>query len=466
MFDTDIYVARRKGLAARLEKGIALFPGNGEVGMNYSANSYHFRQDSNFLYYFGIDRPDLVALADLDEGTSWLFGDDASIEDIVWTGPQPSIAEWAARAGIEHTAPLADLEGFLAKARQADRPIHFLPPYRAETVVSLHQWLGIPLAEVKGRASVPLVRAVVDQRAHKGPEEVAEMERALAITGQMHLAVMRAARAGMKEALLAGMARGIAIAAQGEIAYPVILTTQGQILHNHHHHRTLKEGQLVLGDFGAETWRHYAGDITRTFPVSARFDARQRDIYQIVLDAEVQAIQRVQPGVPYRDVHLFAARIIARGLKDLGLMQGDVDEAVAAGAHALFFPHGLGHMIGLDVHDMEGLGEDYVGYDDEIRRSEQFGTAYLRLGRRLEPGFVLTVEPGIYFIPELVELWGKDRRHEAFINYAEVEKWLDFTGVRIEDNVLVTETGHRVLGSPIPKTIEEVEALRAEASGK
>lgn len=463
MFDSQVYVARRKGLTERLEHGVALFPGNGEVGMNYAANPYHFRQDSSFLYYFGIDRPGLVALVDLDAGESWLFGDDFSIEDIVWTGPQPSVAELAARSGIEHSAPLADLASFLEKARASSRKIHFLPPYRADTVLDLHRWLGLPLDEVPAHASIELIRAVVDQRAHKGPEEVAEMERALAITGEMHLAVMRAARPGMKEAQLTGVARGIAIAAEGEIAYPIILTTQGQTLHNHHHHNVLKEGQLVLGDFGAETWRHYAGDITRTFPVSAKFDARQRDIYQIVLDAEVRAIEQVKPGVPYRDIHLFAARIIAEGLKALGLMQGDVDEAVAVGAHALFFPHGLGHMIGLDVHDMEGLGEDYVGYDDEIKRSDQFGTAYLRLGRRLEPGFVLTVEPGIYFIPELISLWAREKRHAAFIDYAKVEQWLDFSGVRIEDNVLVTDSGHRVLGKPIPKTIAEVEAIRSEA---
>ncbi len=320
MFDSQVYVARRKGLTERVEHGVALFPGNGEVGMNYAANPYHFRQDSSFLYYFGIDRPGLVALVDLDAGESWLFGDDPSIEDIVWTGPQPSVAELAARSGIEHSAPLADLASFLEKARAASRKIHFLPPYRAETVIDLHRWLGLPLDEVPSHASTELIRAVVDQRAHKGPEEVAEMERALAITGEMHLAVMRAARPGMKEAQLTGVARGIAIAAEGEVAYPVILTTQGQTLHNHHHHNVLKEGQLVLGDFGAETWRHYAGDITRTFPVSARFDARQRDIYQIVLDAEVQAIEQVKPGVPYRDIHLFAARIIAEGLKALGLM--------------------------------------------------------------------------------------------------------------------------------------------------
>ncbi len=465
MFDAHIYLERRKRLMATLGGGLALFPGNGEVGMNYAANPYPFRQDSNFLYYFGIDRPDMVAIVDADAGTSWLFGEEASLEDVVWTGPQPALADWAARAAVAHTDRLAAVGEMLRRALDSGRKVHYLPPYRADTALALHRWLGIPLEEVKERASEALIRAVVAQRACKSPEEIEEMEKALAITAQMHLAVMQAARPGIKEAVLAGVARGIAIAAEGEVAYPIILTVQGQTLHNHDHSHTLRKGQLVLGDFGAETRRHYAGDITRTFPVHPRFDARQRAIYQIVLEAETRAIEQIKPGVPYRDVHLFAARVLAEGLKAEGLMKGDVDEAVACGAHALFFPHGLGHMIGLDVHDMEGLGEDYVGYDEEIRRSDQFGTAYLRLGRRLQAGFVLTVEPGIYFIPELIGQWAAAKRHADFINYAEVERWLDFSGIRIEDNVLVTPEGCRVLGPPIPKTVEEVEAIRAEAAG-
>jgi Xaa-Pro aminopeptidase len=286
------------------------------------------------------------------------------------------------------------------------------------------------------------------------------MERAVNVTGAMHVAAMKAARVGQIEAELAGMVEGMAVSAGGNLSYPVILSVHGQILHNHYHGNTLQNGQMVLGDFGAETAMHYAGDITRTFPVDRRFTPKQREIYEIVLDAEVSAIASLKPGVLYRDVHLAAARRMAEGLKSLGLMQGDLDEAVTQGAHALFFPHGLGHMIGLDVHDMEDLGEKYVGYSDAVTRSTQFGTAYLRLARALEPGFVLTVEPGIYFIPQLIDQWRRKNLFADFINYQTVAKYRNFGGIRIEDNVLITENSHRILGDPIPKTVAEVEGLR------
>jgi Xaa-Pro aminopeptidase len=286
------------------------------------------------------------------------------------------------------------------------------------------------------------------------------MEKAVTISGQMHIAAMRGAMVGIKEAQLAGIVEGIAIGAGGDLAYPAILTVNGQTLHNHYHGNTLQSGQLILGDFGAETAMHYAGDITRTFPVDKQFTEQQKHIYQLVLQAEMAAIEALKPGVPYRDIHLMAARIMADGLKDLGLMKGDMEAAVAEGAHALFFPHGLGHMLGLDVHDMEDLGEDYVGYTDQIKRSEQFGLRSLRLGRELEAGFVLTVEPGLYFIPELIDQWQAAGKHKDFINYDKVADYRDFSGVRIEDNVLITEDGYRVLGEPIPKTVAEVEALR------
>lgn len=460
MFSANIYRSRRDRLKKDLKSGLLLFAGNNEVGMNYAGNTYHFRQDSNFLYFFGIDRPGLAAVIDADTGREIVFGDDPSLEDVVWTGEMPSMKELAARAGVREVLPFRRLLPFLKKARRAGQAVHFTPPYRHDNMLLLKDALNIPLPGQKGAASEALIRAIVAQRSHKSPEEVAEMERAVHITGAMHVAAMRDAREGQLEAELAGKVEGIAVAGGGNLSYPVILSVNGQILHNHYHGNTLEKGRMVLGDFGAETALHYAGDITRTFPVSAKFTTRQREIYEIVLGAETGAIASLRPGITYKEVHLAAARHIAEGLKALGLMQGNLDEAVAQGAHALFFPHGLGHMIGLDVHDMEDLGENYVGYSDTVKRSEQFGTAYLRLARALEPGFVLTVEPGIYFIPQLIDRWRRKKMFAEFINYPALKKYRDFGGIRIEDNVLITDKGHRVLGEPIPKTVREVEALR------
>lgn len=463
MFSTETYMARRVQLKKALGSGLALFLGNREVGMNYAANPFPFRQDSTFLYYFGIDKPDLVAVIDVNHDREILFGNDLTLEDIVWMGQQPRLRELAERVGVREVLPMRRLAAFLKKARRSGQTIHFLPPYRPEHQMALKGWLNIAPERQKAAVSEPFIRAVVAQRSHKSEEEVAELERAVNTTGDMHVAAMKAARPGQLEAELAGLVEGIAVSAGGHLAYPVILTVQGQILHNHYHGNTLQPGQLVLGDFGAETALHYAGDLTRTFPVSARFTPRQRDVYQIVLDAQLHAISLLRPGVRYLDVHLAAARRIAEGLIALGLMQGDVDEAVAQGAHALFFPHGLGHMMGLDVHDMENLGENYVGYSSTVQRSTQLGTAYLRLARELEPGFVLTVEPGIYFIPQLIQQWKRTRHCAAFINYAAVDKYRSFGGIRIEDNALITANGHRILGKPVPKSIAEVETLRAAA---
>lgn len=460
MFSTTTYQSRRERLKKDLKSGLLLFLGNNEVGMNYAGNTYHFRQDSNFLYFFGIDKPGLAAVIDIDNGREILFGDELSMEDIVWTGPMPSLKTLAAQVGIREVLPSRRLVSFIKKAKKSGQPVHFLPPYRHDNMLWLKDTLNIPVPKQKSAASEAFIRAVVAQRAHKTAEEIAEMERAVNITGAMHVAAMKAAAEGKVEAELAGLVEGMAVAGGGHLSYPVILSVNGQILHNHYHGNTLRKGQLVLGDFGAETAMHYAGDITRTFPVANRFTTKQREIYEIVLDAEVSAIAALKPGVTYQSVHLAAARRMAGGLKALGLMQGDLDEAVEQGAHALFFPHGLGHMIGLDVHDMEDLGENYVGYSDAVRRSTQFGTAYLRLARELEPGFVLTVEPGIYFIPELIDQWRRKKKFTEFINYAALKKYRDFGGIRIEDNVLITGTGHRILGEPIPKTVEEVERLR------
>lgn len=462
MFGPTTYQERRKALLSRLDKGIVLLLGNEESPKNYQDNTYRFRQDSNFLYFLGLDKPQLAAILDIEAGTTTLYGTDPDINHVIWMGALPSLSELAAAAGADHTAAFADLPNALATAKAAGRQIHFLPPYRGESKINLHHWLGIALADLQKQASVPLIKAVVDLAAVKSDAEIAEMEKAIQVTKKMHETAMRHARPGIKEAELAGLIEGIALSHQGDVAYPVILSVNGQILHNHYHGNTLKEGQLILVDAGAETAMHYAGDITRTFPVSKTFTQQQKEIYELVLQAEVESIKHCQEGTKYMDVHLFAARLMAQGLKDLGLMKGDIEEAVEVGAHALFFPHGLGHMIGLDVHDMEDLGEDYVGYTKEIQRSSQFGLRSLRLGRELESGFVITVEPGLYFIPALIDLWRSEDKFTDYINYQALAAYRDFGGIRIEDNVLITKKGPRILGDPIAKTIAEVEVLRAE----
>jgi Xaa-Pro aminopeptidase len=457
MFSASTYEKRRRVLLQQIEKGLILLPANLEEGMNYRANTYHFRQDSHFLYYTGLTDSGLILLMDADSGEICLYGDELSMDDIVWTGPQPPLADKAGRAGIVQTRPLASLKEILKVTK---RPVHFLPPYRASRGVQLERILGIPNRELASRSSVELIRAVIQQRSRKEHREIAEMERALRTTAAMHTIVMEHARPGQREALLAGLATGIACGQNGQLAYPVILTINGQTLHNHDHSNILRSGQLVLGDFGAETERGYASDITRTFPVDKRFTQQQREIYELVLQAENEAIKACEPGLPYQEVHRLASFVIAKGLCELGLMQGDPREAVELGAHALFFPHGLGHMIGLDVHDMEDLGEDLVGYSDTIQRSSLFGTGFLRLGRELEPGFVLTVEPGIYFIPELIDQWEADGKFREFIRYDRLKAYRQFGGIRIEDNVLITPESSRVLGPPIPKTLADIEALR------
>ena len=461
MFETQVYTQRRQDLKKSLKSGVLLFLGNGDLGMNYAGNTFPFRQDSSFLYYFGLDKPGLAAVIDLDNDREILFGDNLGIEDVVWMGAQHSVKELAAAAGVAESLQYKRLTSIVKTARKTGRTVHYLPPYRTENKLILRDLLNIPLAAQKDKASEALIKAVVNQRSYKSAEEIDEMELAVDVSGMMHTAAIRAAMPGQYEYELAGLVEGIALSSGGRLSYPVILSIDGQILHNHYHGQNLEIGDLVLGDFGAETIRHYAGDITRTFPVAKKFSSKQRDIYNIVLDAEVNAIASLKPGITYREVHLAAARRMAEGLKNLGLMRGDLDDAVAQGAHALFFPHGLGHMIGLDVHDMEDLGENYVGYGEDMQRSEQFGTAYLRLARKLEPGFVLTVEPGIYFIPQLIDQWRRKKMFDNFINYEAVAKYRHFGGVRIEDNVLITDKGHRVLGQPIPKTVEEVEALRS-----
>lgn len=459
MFEAAIYKNRRNQLISKLDKGILLFLGNNESPMNYPANVYPFRQDSTFLYYFGIDLPGLAAIIDLDEQNEILFGDDFSVDDIVWMGPQPKMAELAAKAALTQVAPSAQLKEYLSKALQQDRKIHFLPPYRQDNMIKLQEILGIRANQLKHYASVPFIKAVVEQRSVKSEEEIEEIEKALDITYQIHLEAMKSVRPGLKEYEVAGILQGKAFSLGGRLSFPLIFSVHGEILHNPFQLNEMQKGQLLVIDCGGEAPSRYAGDITRTLPVTGKFSEEQKAVYQIVLNAQTTAIEMIKPGIKYRDVHLEAAKAITLGLKELGLMKGNIEEAVQAGAHALFFPHGLGHMMGLDVHDMEDLGEDYVGYDEKIKRSDQFGLAYLRLARELKPGFVLTVEPGIYFIPQLIDLWQKDNKFSQFINYERLEAYRHFGGIRIEDDILVTENGSRVLGKLIPKQIDGIEAI-------
>ena len=465
MFHPKTYIQRRTLLKKTLKSGLALFLGNEESPMNYPANAYPFRQDSSFLYFFGLNTPGLAAVIDVEAGTDTVFGDDITLEDVIWMGELPAIKERVAAAGVFLTAPVSKLADTLAEARRQGRPVHYLPPYRADSLARLSGLLGLSSEEAKKNASTELVKAVVAQRSVKSEDEVAEMEKALAVTRRMYLAAMTSTRPGLRESDVVAAVEAIAHAQGLQTAFPIILSINVHVFHNPHHDNKLPKGRLLVIDAGASSSLGYASDITRTIPVSGVYTQKQKEVYEIVLKGQLQAIAMMKPGVRYKDVHLAAARTMAAGLKELGLMKGDTEEAVAAGAHALFFPHGLGHMIGLDVHDMEGLGENFVGYDETVSRSGQFGLAYLRMARELRPGYVLTVEPGIYFIPALIDSWKAEKRQAAYIDYARVEDYRDFTGVRIEDNVLITRDGCRVLGRPIPKKVSDVEKTMAPAKG-
>ena len=463
MFETQIYTSRRNNLKNNFQSGLLLFPGNNESPANYPGNTYDFRQDSTFLYYFGLDIPNLFAVIDIDDNSETLFGEDFAIEDIVWMGPQPTIAELADKSGVGNHGDLNNLNSVINDAIAKGRKIHFLPQYRTENLFMLGNLLGLRPKRLNDYTSKEFIISVVNQRSVKSEEEIKEIDYAVDIANKMHTAAMKMLKPGVQEKKIAGMIEGVALSLGRGMSFRPIVSKHGETLHNHSHENYLEVGDLLVNDSGAETRLHYASDITRTLPVGGKFSEKQKEIYEIVLKAQVSAIEATKPGTTYKELHILASRIITEGLMSLGLMQGNVDEAVQAGAHALFFPHGLGHMMGLDVHDMENLGEKYVGYDESITRSEQFGLNYLRLAKALKPGFVFTVEPGIYFIPQLIDMWKGQDKHSEFINYEKVEEYRNFGGVRIEDNVLVTDDGYRVLGSkPIPKTVEEVEALTSK----
>ncbi|MCB0685364.1 MAG: aminopeptidase P N-terminal domain-containing protein, partial [Saprospiraceae bacterium] len=421
LFSSETYKRRRDQLMTGFEEGLIWILGNGEAPKNYTDNTYQFRQDSNFLYYAGIDLPDFSLLIDLQSSRTYLCGDDRSVELVVWMGPQPTVAALAEKVGIHHTLSNDQLKERISQAVKKSEKVHYLPPYRGFSRIKLAEWLNKALPEVEKDASVELIKTVVKQRSIKEKQELDQMEIALSITRDMHLEVMYETKAAKKESDLVAQLMQVVHRTDVDIAYPIILTINGQTLHNHYHGNTLQDGQLLLGDFGAECPMHYAGDITRTIPVSGKFTSAQRDIYSIVLAGQQKAIDLMRPGMTYKEIHLATAKVMTQGLVDLGFMKGNIDEIVAAGAHALFFPHGLGHMIGLDVHDMEDLGEDYVGYNDEIKRSNQFGLRSLRFGKELSAGIVLTVEPGLYFIPELIEMWSAEKKFNSFISYEKLD---------------------------------------------
>ncbi|MGA2545943.1 MAG: aminopeptidase P family protein [Rectinemataceae bacterium] len=459
MFDPQTYSSRRdaliRGLASRgIREGMVLLLGSRESPMNYEANCYSFRQDSSFLYFVGIARPDLAATIDLADGGATLYGADATIDDIVWTGPLPAIAELAALSGMAASRPRPALAGGLS-----GKTLLYLPPYRADARAELAELTGKPYAAVNAGASLPLVKAAMALREIKSEAEIAEMDKAVAITVDMHRAALATARAGMLESDVYGRVAEVAFASGGGLAFPVIATTKGATLHTHSHDARLEAGGLFLLDAGAEAPSGYSGDLSTSFPISPRFDERQRAIYELVLRMHRKACSLLKPGLNFRDVHFAAAREGVLGLEELGLMRGDPDEAVRSGAYAFFFPCGVGHMIGLDVHDMEDYGEIHVGYEG-MSRSPLFGLKSLRLAKPLKPGMTFTVEPGIYFIPELYAMWGAEGRFAGFIDYAAVKPWLGFGGIRNEEDWLVIEGGARMLGPTFDKSTAAIERAR------
>ena len=462
MFSKETYIARRKKLASSVESGILVFLGNNESPCNYRDNTYIFRQDSTFLYYFGLDLPHLAAAIDIDCGGEIIFGDDVDIDDIIWMGPQKSIADQASEVGVGKTYPFARLNAFVADAIAKGRTVHYIPQYRADNMILLADILGTQPAAVNKGASVEFIKAIVAQRLIKEPCEIAEIDRACDLGYAMHYTAMTLMKPGMIEQEVVGAMEGVVISGGYMPSFPTILSQHGETLHNHLHDKVLEVGKLCVIDAGAEIASHYCSDFTRTLPVGGKFDSRQKDIYTIVSTANSFAAEMARPGITYREVHLAASRLMLQGLKNVGLVKGDIDEALALGVQGLFMPHGLGHNMGLDVHDMENLGENYVGYDPGQERAKQLGLGSLRMARKLVPGHVITDEPGIYFIPALIEQWKAEGKFTDFVNYSALEGYYDFGGIRLEDDILITASGCRRLGQKrLPITVEDVEEAMA-----
>ena len=463
MFSAATYADRRRVLAETIGAGLIVIPGNDLAPMNYAGNVHRFTQDGSFRYYAGHDAPSLALVIDADSGAETLVGPSPTLDDAVWDGPAPTIVDRAEAVGIRYTAEPRALAEIVQGARANDRTVHILPPYGGQKLRLAEAFGVLPTALAP---SPTLVAAVVAQRLVKTDEEVAEIEVACGIAVEMHELAMRLAQPGVSEQHVAGAMEGLALQHGSYPSFPVILTRRGEVLHGHATGALLQEGDLMLHDAGAVApGSGYASDLTRTSPVGGTFGEKQRALYEIVLDAQTAAIAACTVGAPFVDIHLLAAKRIVQGLTALGIMRGDADAAVAAGAHALFFPHGLGHALGLDVHDMEGLGEDAVGYGEGYTRSDQFGTAYLRFARPLRPGYVMTVEPGIYLVDPLIDAWRAETRHAAFIDYAALDAWRGLGGIRIEDDVLVTLDGPRVLGPGLAKSVAGVEAMVRGGTG-
>ncbi len=460
MFSKQTYIERRKALAGLVGNGVIVLLGNNDSPMNYPANAYRFRQDSSFLYFFGQQRDGLAGVIDVEAGKETLIGDEIDIDDIVWYGSVTSVVEMAAQVGVSATAPMARLKAIVDEAIGKGRKVHFLPPYRHDTQIQLMDLLGIHPSKQREAASIELINAVVKLRSKKSAEEIEELERASEIGYKMHTTAMQLCKPGVTERYIGGVLDGIAAAHGCITSFQSIISMHGEILHGYPSDRKLEAGRLFLVDAGAETVNNYCSDHTRTTPISGKFTQKQRDIYDIVVDCHDLALTHARPGVRWWDVHMDVCRLMTDRLKDLGLMKGDTEAAVAAGAHALFLPHGLGHMMGMDVHAKDGLGQLLEGYDAETRPSSQFGTASLRFARRLEEGFVVTDEPGIYFIPDLIDLWRKEGTGKDFLCFDKIEEYKDFGGIRIEDDVLITADGCRFLGKElIPYHADEVEAF-------
>lgn len=471
MFNEQIYTSRRERLMQAMGKGLLLFPGNGIASYNYPDNNYQFRQDSTFLYLFGLDYEGLAAVIDVDNNRTIIFGDELTIDDIIWTGVQPTIAEKASAIGVRDTRPMAELANYLHAAMASGQAVHFVPPYRGHTILWLQELLGAKVATspaepfsagmAVAHPSLELCYNLADMRNHKAPEEIDEIEDAIDMTVEMHKTIMRLARPGVTEKELHAAAMEVTLRRGAYYSFPPICTTHGETLHNHGYIHTLQEGDMLLFDAGIENAMHYAGDLTSTMPVGADFTPRQKAVYDILIRTYHHAADMIRPGITYRDCHVAAWQSIAEGMKLLGLMKGDAHEAAEAGAVALFMPHGLGHMMGLDVHDMENYGEVHVGYPRGAQKDPRFGFSSLRLGRTLEPGFVFTVEPGIYFVPDLIDQWHAAHKFEDFICYDELLKWKNFGGMRNEEDYLILPDGARRLGPQKPSDLPDLLAAKS-----
>lgn len=459
MFSAETYQQRRKVLKDNVSSGIILLLGNIENPINFEHNTYPFRQDSSFLYYIGIQKPRLAAVFDIEEDLEIVFGDELSLDDLIWMGRQETLADQCSKAGVTEVRPFYLLSDYIRKAEKMDRKVRFLPPYQSYNKILLSELSGIPIPQLT--PSAELIKAVVAQRSVKEAQEIEQIEQAVHVSVDMHLLAMQITKPGMKEYEILSAIQKLVADRFCSMAYPPIVTVHGEILHNHYRHNTLKSGDMLLNDSGAETTMGYAADLTRTFPVDRTFTAQQKEMYNIVLKAFTSARNMLQPGIRFKDVHLHAAKILVEGLTELGLMRGNPDDAVQHHAHTLFFQCGLGHMMGLDVHDMEDLGEQYVGYtEQEPKDTETFGMKSLRLGKALQPGFVVTVEPGIYIIPDLIDRWKSENKLAEFINYDYLEQYRNFGGIRVEDNFLITADSYRLLGPELAKTAEEIEEIR------